>query len=75
MRKRVLTKNQAVTIAYQHHLDKHLSQFAAERKKGGEFYTPRCIVWLQVEMVEPYEWLVDPCCGSSGTFVQSVEFI
>jgi type I restriction-modification system DNA methylase subunit len=47
MRQRVLTKNQAVTIAYQHHhLNKHLSQFAAERKKGGEFYTPRCIVWL-----------------------------
>jgi type I restriction enzyme M protein len=54
-----------------------LSQFAsAEGKKGGEFYTPRCIVRLLVEMLEPYKGRVyDPCCGSSGMFVQSVEFI
>ncbi|NLE44019.1 MAG: SAM-dependent methyltransferase, partial [Chloroflexi bacterium] len=54
-----------------------LSQFAdAEGKKGGEFYTPRCVVKLLVEMLEPYEGRVyDPCCGSSGMFVQSVEFI
>ena len=54
-----------------------LSQFAsAEGKKGGEFYTPRCIVKLLVEMLEPYEGRVyDPCCGSSGMFVQSIEFI
>ena len=54
-----------------------LSQFAsAEGKKGGEFYTPRCVVSLLVEMLEPYEGRVyDPCCGSSGMFVQSVEFI
>ena len=54
-----------------------LSQFAsAEGKKGGEFYTPRCIVKLLVEMLEPYRGRVyDPCCGSSGMFVQSVEFI
>ncbi len=54
-----------------------LSQFAsAEGKKGGEFYTPRCVVRLLVEMLEPYEGRVyDPCCGSSGMFVQSVEFI
>jgi len=54
-----------------------LSQFAsAEGKKGGEFYTPRCVVKLLVEMIEPYHGRVyDPCCGSSGMFVQSVEFI
>ena len=54
-----------------------LSQFAsAEGKRGGEFYTPRCIVRLLVEMIEPYRGRVyDPCCGSSGMFVQSVEFI
>ena len=54
-----------------------LSQFAsAEGKKGGEFYTPRCIVKLLVEMLEPWRGRVyDPCCGSSGMFVQSVEFI
>ena len=54
-----------------------LSQFAsAEGKKGGEFYTPRCIVKLLVQMLEPYQGRVyDPCCGSSGMFVQSVEFI
>jgi len=54
-----------------------LAQFAsAEGKKGGEFYTPRCVVKLLVEMIEPYRGRVyDPCCGSSGMFVQSVEFI
>ena len=54
-----------------------LSQFAsAEGKKGGEFYTPRCVVKLLVEMLQPYKGRVyDPCCGSSGMFVQSVEFI
>ncbi len=54
-----------------------LGQFAgAEGKRGGEFYTPRCVVRLLVEMLEPYSGRVyDPCCGSSGMFVQSVEFI
>lgn len=54
-----------------------LSQFAsAEGKKGGEFYTPNSVVKLLVEMLEPYRGRVyDPCCGSSGMFVQSVEFI
>ncbi len=54
-----------------------LSQFAsAEGKKGGEFYTPRCVVRVLVEMIEPYKGRVyDPCCGSSGMFVQSEEFI
>lgn len=54
-----------------------LGQFAgAEGKKGGEFYTPRCVVRLLVEMIEPYKGRVyDPCCGSSGMFVQSDEFI
>ncbi len=47
-----------------------------EGKKGGEFYTPRCIVRLLVEMLEPYRGrLYDPCCGSGGMFVQSVEFM
>ena len=54
-----------------------LSQFAsAEGKKGGEFYTPRCVVKVLVEMLEPYRGRVyDPCCGSSGMFVQSIEFV
>ena len=54
-----------------------LSRFAnAEGKKGGEFYTPRCVVRALVEMLEPYRGRVyDPCCGSSGMFVQSIEFI
>ena len=54
-----------------------LEQFAlAEGRKGGEFYTPRSVVRLLVEMLEPYNGRVyDPCCGSSGMFVQSVEFI
>ena len=54
-----------------------LSQFAsAEGKRGGEFYTPRCVVKLLVEMLEPYGGRVyDPCCGSSGMFVQSQAFV
>ena len=54
-----------------------LSQFAsAEGKKGGQFYTPRHVVRLLVEMLAPYKGRVyDPCCGSGGMFVQSVEFV
>jgi len=54
-----------------------LGQFAsAEGKKGGEFYTPRCVVRLLVEMLAPYKGRVyDPCCGSGGMFVQSERFI
>ena len=54
-----------------------LGEFAAaEGKKGGQFYTPRCIVQLLVEMLEPYRGRVfDPCCGSGGMFVQSEEFV
>lgn len=54
-----------------------LGQFAlAEGKKGGQFYTPRSVVKLLVEMLQPYEGRVfDPCCGSGGMFVQSEKFI
>ena len=48
----------------------------AEGKRGGEFYTPRSIVRLLVEMLEPYKGRVyDPCCGSGGMFVQSEKFV
>ncbi len=54
-----------------------LGKFAsAEGKGGGEFYTPQSVVKLLVEMIEPYQGRVyDPCCGSSGMFVQSEKFI
>ncbi|MBI5629652.1 MAG: SAM-dependent DNA methyltransferase [Elusimicrobia bacterium] len=54
-----------------------LSEFAsAEGKKGGQFYTPRSVVQLLVEMLAPYKGRVyDPCCGSGGMFVQSEKFI
>ena len=54
-----------------------LSQFAsAEGKKGGQFYTPRCVVRVLVEMLAPYKGRVfDPCCGSGGMFVQSEKFV
>ena len=49
---------------------------AAEGKLGGEFFTPRSVVRLLVEMIEPFEGRVyDPCCGSGGMFVQSVGFV
>jgi type I restriction enzyme M protein len=54
-----------------------LGQFAgAEGKRGGEFYTPRSVVRVLVEMLEPYSGRVyDPCCGSGGMFVQSEKFV
>jgi type I restriction enzyme M protein len=54
-----------------------LSKFAsAEGKKGGQFYTPRCVVRVLVEMLAPYSGRVyDPCCGSGGMFVQSERFV
>jgi len=54
-----------------------LGEFAgSEGKRGGEFYTPRPVVKLMVEMLQPYEGRVyDPCCGSGGMFVQSERFV
>lgn len=54
-----------------------LGQFAsAEGKKGGQFYTPRSIVKLLVEMLRPFSGRIyDPCCGSGGMFVQSDLFL
>src|SRR3989442_10582922 len=54
-----------------------LSQFAsAEGKKGGQFYTPRSVVRVLVEMLAPYKGRVfDPCCGSGGMFLQSEKFV
>jgi len=60
-----------------HVFEYFLGQFAlAEGKKGGQFYTPRSVVELLVEMLEPYRGMVfDPCCGSGGMFVQSEKFV
>lgn len=55
-----------------------IQQFAAyEGVKGGEFYTPESIVKTIVAILKPFEncRVYDPCCGSGGMFVQSVEFI
>lgn len=54
-----------------------LGNFAAtEGKGGGEFYTPKSVVNLIAEMLEPYQGKIyDPCCGSGGMFVQSIKFI
>lgn len=60
-----------------HVFEYFLGQFAlAEGKKGGQFYTPKSVVELLVEMLEPDEGRVfDPCCGSGGMFVQSEKFV
>lgn len=60
-----------------HVFEYFLGEFAlAEGKKGGQFYTPRSVVQLLVEMLEPYKGRVfDPCCGSGGMFVQSEKFV
>lgn len=54
-----------------------LSEFArSEGQKGGEFFTPRSVVRLMVEIIEPHGGAVfDPACGSGGMFVQSAQFI
>ncbi|MFG1350125.1 type I restriction-modification system subunit M [Xanthobacter autotrophicus] len=54
-----------------------LGQFAgSEGKRGGEFYTPRSVVRVMVEMLEPFKGRIyDPCCGSGGMFVQSERFV
>ncbi len=54
-----------------------LAKFAIKEGKGkGEFYTPKTIVKLIAEMIEPYRGKIyDPCCGSGGMFVQSIKFV
>ena len=54
-----------------------LAKFAiAEGKGKGEYYTPKTIVNLIAEMIQPYRGKIyDPCCGSGGMFVQSMKFI
>ncbi len=77
------TINQINTIADKEHdlvgrvYEYFLSNFAlAEGKGKGEFYTPKSIVNLIAEMIEPFEGKIyDPCCGSGGMFVQSVKFV
>lgn len=60
-----------------HVFEYFLGEFAlAEGKQGGQFYTPKSIVTLLVNMLEPYHGRVfDPCCGSGGMFVQSEKFV
>ena len=54
-----------------------LSMFAEqEGKRGGEFFTPACVVRTLVEVLQPFKGRVyDPCCGSGGMFVQSAKFV
>ena len=54
-----------------------LGEFArTEGQKGGEFFTPSCIVRLLVEVLEPFHGrILDPACGSGGMFVQSARFV
>jgi len=62
-----------VGVIYEYFLGKFAS---AEGKGGGEFYTPKCIVNLIAEMLEPYKGKIyDPACGSGGMFVQSIKFV
>ena len=68
-----MTEQDLVGRVYEYFLGK----FAAnEGKGGGEFYTPKSVVTLIAEMIEPYKGKIyDPCCGSGGMFVQSIKFI
>lgn len=68
-----MTEQDLVGRVYEYFLGK----FAAkEGKGGGEFYTPKCVVNLIAEMIEPYKGKIyDPCCGSGGMFVQSIKFV
>lgn len=65
--------NDVIGRVYEYFLGKFAEK---EGKGGGEFYTPRPVVQLLVEMLEPYRGRVyDPCCGSGGMFVQSAKFV
>ena len=56
-----------------------LGKFALKESSGkgkGEFYTPKTIVNLMAELIEPYKGIIyDPCCETGGMFVQSIKFI
>lgn len=66
-------KEDIVGRVYEYFLGKFA---AAEGKGGGEFYTPKCVVNLIAEMLEPYKGKIyDPACGSGGMFVQSLKFV
>src|SRR5258706_13044278 len=66
-------KQDTLGRVYEYFLSKFASQ---EGRKGGEFYTPRSVVRVLVEMLAPYKGRVfDPCCGSGGMFVQREKFI
>ena len=66
-------KTDTLGRTYEYFLGKFAS---AEGKGGGEFYTPRSVVSLLVEMLEPYTGRIyDPCCGSGGMFIQSEKFV
>ncbi|MFQ2015153.1 N-6 DNA methylase [Aeromonas veronii] len=68
-----LTEEDLVGRVYEYFLGKFA---ASEGKGGGEFYTPKCVVTLLAEMLEPYHGKIyDPCCGSGGMFVQSLKFV
>jgi len=68
-----MTEEDLVGRVYEYFLGKFA---ASEGKGGGEFYTPKSIVALIAEMIEPYKGKIyDCCCGSGGMFVQSLKFI
>lgn len=68
-----LSEQDVVGRVYEYFLGKFA---ASEGQRGGEFYTPKCVVSLIAEMLEPYKGKIyDPCCGSGGMFVQSLKFI
>ena len=69
----ILSEEDIVGRVYEYFLGKFA---ATEGKGGGEFYTPKSIVTLLAEILEPYHGKIyDPCCGSGGMFVQSAKFI
>ncbi|TQV71407.1 type I restriction-modification system subunit M [Aliikangiella marina] len=68
-----MTEEDLVGRVYEYFLGKFA---ASEGKGGGEFYTPKAVVSLIAEMIEPFKGTIyDPCCGSGGMFVQSLKFI
>ncbi len=69
----VLSEEDIIGRVYEYFLGNFAS---AEGKGGGEFYTPKCVVNLLVQMIEPHQGKIyDPCCGSGGMFVQSAAFV
>ncbi len=77
--KKIFTQKEILyCLKFKNSYDRFAGKFALKESSGkgkGEFYTPKSIVNLIAELIEPYRGIIyDPCCGTGGMFVQSIKF-